>query len=199
MVILTEPVCSKCGKPIEKIDEEFCDDCNRKKHSFDRGYSLFAYSGNVKESLYKLKYSNRREYGVEYGRLLAKRYGDVLSRWNVDAIIPVPLHKKRLYKRGYNQAELISNGIGEITGIPIMKNFVIREKNTKALKTMNPGQRAANIKNAFKITENKVKLNAIVLVDDIYTTGSTIDELSTVIKQYGVKRVYFLTVATGSI
>lgn len=179
--------------------DEYCDDCNRKKHIFDRGYSLFSYSGNVKESLYRLKYSNRREYGYTYGKLLVEQYGNQISKWKVDAIIPVPLHKKRFWERGYNQAELIANGIGKEMGIPVVSDLVFREKNTKALKMMDPSQRAVNIKNAFKIVGNKVKLNAIVLVDDIYTTGSTVDEISRLLRNYGVKQIYFLTVATGSI
>ena len=115
-----------------------------------------------------------------------------------DALIPIPLHRKRLVKRGYNQAELLAEAVGRKLGVPVYGKLVKRVKNTAPLKRQNPQERQNNLKKAFIIMQNDVKLDTIILIDDIYTTGSTVDEVTDVLKRHGVKKVYVITLACGA-
>ena len=114
-----------------------------------------------------------------------------------DAIIPVPLHYKRMRQRGYNQAKLFAEALGKAWNIPVKHRLVVRHKNTQPLKQLNPAQRQNNLKKAFKLAQNDVKLKTIIIVDDIYTTGSTIDSVARVFLQAGVHKVFFVTLAIG--
>jgi len=129
--------------------------------------------------------------------MAADHLGNEIKEMKVDAIIPVPLHPKREFSRGYNQAAVIAKKLGSELGIPVLEDYVLRVKNTAPLKLLEPGQRQNNLKNAFIMGQYDVKLNSIVLVDDIYTTGSTIDEISSLLKLHGTREVYFITVAAG--
>ena len=189
--------CLKCGKPLEDGTAEYCADCMKREHSFDRGLSLYPYSKRVAESLYRLKYSGRRSVADFYGRKMAERFGDQIAAWGVEAVIPVPLHRERLKKRGYNQAELIAGALARPLGLPVCCDMVERVSNTTALKLLSAAQREEILKNAFKISKYEVKLKAVLIVDDIYTTGSTIDEISGLLKRAGADRIFFVTAATG--
>ena len=112
-------------------------------------------------------------------------------------MVPVPLHRRKLKKRGYNQAELIARELANYWGIPVITNLVIRCKNTRPMKEVVGTDRQNNLKKAFKLGTNDVKLNTIIIIDDIYTTGSTIDAVSKVCLEAGIKKVYFLTVSIG--
>ena len=187
----------KCGKKLSDEEREYCPDCEKKKHVYDAGRSLFPYRDDVIKSIYRLKYSGRQGYAQFYGDRMARVFGGVIRDWGVDVIVPVPLHKSRLRERGYNQAALIARALGAGCGIPVAGDCVIRVRKTKPLKLLNAAARQDNLKNAFKIGRIDVKLKTVLLVDDIYTTGSTIDEVCRVLKQAGAYRIYFLTAAAG--
>lgn len=194
---LREPLCKKCGKSIPDIRAEYCGDCAGKKHSYDMGRAVFSYEGRVKESLYRFKYSNRREYGVFYAQQAVAVWGDWISRRNVDAIIPVPLHRSRRQKRGYNQAEIFGRELSRQTGIPLRTDVVNRVKNTRPQKELDQHQRQKNLKKAFIISGSIVQLNRVLLVDDIYTTGSTVDGVAQVLKDAGIREIYVLCISIG--
>lgn len=190
--------CFKCGKQLRNDQDEYCHDCEGKHHNFDRGYPLYVYDDNIRKSIYRFKYSNRQKYARYYGKEMTKGLGEIIKKINPDAIIPVPLHKKRLKKRGYNQSYLIAVELGKRLNIPVYENYVVRVKNTTPLKQLNANERQNNLKKAFKIGDYDVKLNSIVIVDDIYTTGSTIDEMSAVLRIAGVKEITFVALSSGS-
>lgn len=195
--IVRAPYCMKCGKQLGKEEQEFCRDCLVHTHNFDRGRILFQYRGGIKKSVYRFKYAGRREYAVTYALLVEKELGAFIREINPDALIPVPLHRQRYRKRGYNQAELLAEEIGKRMNIPVCSNLVKRVKNTIPQKELDLPDRQNNLKKAFKICRNDVKLNTIIIIDDIYTTGSTIDELSALFRRWGVERIFFLTLAGG--
>lgn len=128
---------------------------------------------------------------------MAEQYEDLLRSWNPDALVPIPLHKTRKRKRGFNQAQLLAEKLGEILEIPVEKRILERTKKTGPQKELNDVQRRANLKNAFQVRQNDVRLKRIVLVDDIYTTGSTIDAAAAVLLEHGAEKVYFLTICIG--
>jgi len=193
---VTEPICKKCGKQIYEMDKEYCHDCGVKKHYFEQGRTLFQYE-YINKSVYKFKYHNHRLYGEFYGKEMSKRYEELIKEWKIDAIIPVPIHKKRLKKRGFNQAEIIARELSKNLLIPMNPYILERVKNTIPQKKLNDLLRKKNIEKAFKITKDIVKYKYVILVDDIYTTGATLDECARILIKAGVLKVYFITVCSG--
>ncbi len=194
--LLTPPWCMKCGKKVVG-SAEYCADCTRKSHDYVRGRALYEYEGAAL-SIYRFKYGGRQEYAEFFGEQTVEFLGDFIRDIAPDALIPVPLHRKRKNARGYNQAELLAREIGERLGIPVETGFLLRKKNTAPLKYENPEERQNNLKRAFNIGQNDVKLKNVILVDDIYTTGSTMDEAARTMRAAGVKDVYFITLACGA-
>lgn len=189
------PLCFKCGKPV-KDEEEYCYDCRKKEHYFKQGAALFPYE-YIRLSLYRFKYGGRQEYAGFYGRQMAYRLEEKRRQWKPEALVPVPLHKWKQKKRGYNQAELIARELSGYWKIPVITNLVVRCKNTRPMKEIVGTDRQNNLKKAFKLGTNDVKLNTIIIIDDIYTTGSTIDAVSKVCLEAGITNVYFMTVSIG--
>lgn len=197
LIIIKTPFCMKCGKQLNNFEKEYCFDCSSKEHHFTRGRAVFDYQC-ILDGIYRFKYSNRQEYADFFAHSILDVLGDELKNWQADAIVPVPLHKSRLKKRGYNQAELIGKKLSKITHIPLKNQLIIREKNTIPQKTLDYASRINNLKKAFKIVENDVKLSTIVIIDDIYTTGSTIDAVSLELREHtSINKIYFITVAIG--
>lgn len=194
---IREPSCKKCSKLLLFEEQEYCYDCSKKDHSFKRGLSLCVYDNNVKKSIYRFKYNNKREYAKVYANEIALHHRRQITEWNAEGIIPIPLHKSKMKSRGFNQAEVLAKELSKQLSIPCYNNFVIRTKKTLPQKSLNDKQRINNLKNAFKIKENDVKLSKIILIDDIYTTGITIDSVAEVLKQFGVNEVYFITISIG--
>lgn len=192
-----EPVCKKCGKQLEEERREYCCDCNRQVRHFIQGKALWLYQDPVKHSIYRFKYQNRREYARYYGSEIVRVYGGWIQRCRIDGIVPIPLHKNRKRQRGYNQAELLAREISIKLNIPLYPEFLIRSKNTSAQKALNEVERKNNLKRAFKTEKNKVQLRHILLVDDIYTTGSTMNEAALELKRAGVEYVYCISICIG--
>lgn len=192
-----EPVCMKCGKALRRKEQEYCFDCAHKKQEYDRGISLYHY-GSIRKTVYRFKYGGRQEYAAFLGGEMARRLGGQILAWKPDALVPVPLHKKRLQKRGYNQALLLARQLGGQLGVPVAEDWILRVKNTVPQKLLDGRERQNNLKKAFIIGKNDVKLNTIVIIDDIYTTGSTVNEIALLCRQHGVKRVYFAALSIGS-
>jgi len=196
LTLLTPPWCMKCGKKLAE-EAEYCSDCRRKDHLFRRGRALYEYD-SAASMIYRFKYSGRREYAAFFGEQMAEYLGDFIRRVDADALIPVPLHRKRKKTRGYNQAELLARALGRQMGIPVAAELVVRVKNTEPLKYENPEERQNNLKRAFLIRQNDVKLKKVIVVDDIYTTGSTMDEMTRVLREAGVEEVYCIALACGA-
>lgn len=112
-------------------------------------------------------------------------------------IIPIPLHKKKLAKRGYNQAELIASALGKELGIKTDTTVLKRKIYTKPQKDLSNRERKKNLEHAFE-TRGDLPWKRILLVDDIYTTGATIDEAAKILKKAGAEKVWFLTIGIGA-
>lgn len=186
--------CRKCGRLLKDERGEYCGECQERQHLYHEGRILYDYK-DIRASIYRFKYMGRRDYASFYGREMAKELGSCIKSWGPDAIVPVPLHPRRAQKRGYNQALLISKALGKHLNIPVRDDIVKRVVDTKPMKSLNMRQRENNLKRAFKIDSDVVKLNVIVLLDDIYTTGSTIDAISRVFLEKGVRRIYYTALA----
>lgn len=190
------PLCLKCGKQIRDEREEYCRGCRLVMHEFERGRGLFTYR-SMAESMYRFKYAGRREYARFYGEQIVRRLGRTIRGWKPDALIPVPVHSSRKRERGYNQAEVLAEEIGKKMDIPVERRLLKRVKKTMPQKLLDDKGRQNNLKRAFKICGNVVKLNTIIIIDDIYTTGSTVDAMAAVLQEAGIKHVYFIALAIG--
>ena len=187
------------GKVEEKkIEYSRCKFCESKNFYFDRAISCIEYCDKSKVLVLSLKY-----YGNTYmSRYIAQVMRDKLEfeQLSADYIIPVPLHKKRMRIRGFNQAEKIASYLSECTNIPII-DCVKRNRNTKRLYALNKFQREKELKNAFEVKEDSEEIigKRIILVDDIFTTGTTVNEISKKLKIYGVDEIIVLTFLTRNI
>lgn len=195
LVYIKEPYCLKCGKELSG-EEEYCRDCRSRNHLFIQGSAVFDY-GSISDSIFRFKNKGRAEYAAFYARELYRTKKDWLTAIHPDALVPVPIHPSKLRKRGYNQSELISKELSKLSGIPTNTTLIRRAKKTIPLKDLSLKARQNNLKKAFKVGVNDVKLKTIVIIDDIYTTGSTIDEISRAVLELCNVNVYFLTVTIG--
>ena len=191
-----EPYCLKCGQPLQEKEQEYCSDCSKKKHVFISGSCLYEYE-SVQEAIYRFKYGGRREYAAFFGEEMAQFLGERIRSCQADALVPVPIHKKRLQERGYNQAQLLAQEIGKRLQIPVLDHMIGRIQNTAPQKGLGAQERQNNLKKAFKMYQNDVKLDTIIIIDDIFTTGSTIDAMGRVLLEAGAKRIYFAALAVG--
>ncbi len=191
------PYCLKCGKTVESVEDEYCVDCTAIVKSYQRGYPAFDYVGELKDALYAFKYNNQREYGEFFADCIMHQYGEEFERLQLDGLIPVPVHRWKKRARGYNQAEVLAKAIGKRLGVSVYPSYLVRVVNTNPQKELNDKTRMKNLKNAFKIGQNKIKLKKILLVDDIYTSGATIEACTKVLLTAGVEKVYYTSVAIG--
>lgn len=201
---IKEPFCKKCGKIVEDGTIELCFDCTRKRKYFIEGRGVFLYDKIMKESIGAFKYKSKKEYGLFYANEIVQYLGDYIKSLNIDVIIPVPIHKEKLRIRGYNQADIIAKEVGRLMGIPVLSDLLLRNTNTVPQKGLNNIQRFNNLNNAFSVNDNIIKskdsnflLNNILIIDDIYTTGATINNCTKALKKYEDINVYYVTLSIG--
>lgn len=190
-------VCTRCGKPLAEGAGPLCHDCGQEEHFFTQGIGIFLYEDLMRKSLHTFKYQGRREYAGFYGLAACKYGGDTLRRWNPQIIMPVPVHPSRKRQRGYNQAELIGRALSGHMGIPVETGCVVRREKTKAQKELSRTERMENLRHAFAPGKKPVRWARILLVDDIYTTGSTMDAVSRILLEMGAEEIYTLSICIG--
>ncbi len=193
---IKDPFCEKCGKKVN-AGVRFCTDCGKRSHAFARSRGAFEY-GSLSKAMYRYKYLGRREYADVFAKLTYSQLADYIHGVRPDIIAAVPVSKKRLLKRGYNQAAEVAKRLSELSGIPYENRAVLRIRDTSPMKLLSPSERQKNLKNAFTGGVNVVKYKRVLLVDDIYTTGSTMDECSRALLEAGAESVYGLSIASGT-
>lgn len=193
-----EPSCRKCGKPLLSEEKEYCGDCSRKRRRFRQGKAPFIYDKVMRESIARFKYGGRREYAAFYAEEILRKCAREAAFWKGDVLVPIPLHPSRRRKRGYNQAALLARELSERCGIPVDEKLLFRVRKTRAQKELNDQERLANLRGAFSVRKGSIPYKNIILIDDIYTTGSTIDEAAGVLVENGVQSVFFLCICVGS-
>ncbi len=194
---IKEPKCKKCGKELDKQEQEYCIDCQRFSHSFDKGEAVFVYDPVMKRSISMFKYHNRREYARFYAREMESHCRGFIERCAPDVIMPVPVHPIKRRQRGFNQAELVAKELGKMLQIPVVTDYLVRIEKTTPQKELTRQQRKANLRKAFAVRKKGVSYKRVLLIDDIYTTGSTLDALSELLKENHSKNVFFLTICVG--
>ena len=195
---ITSRFCEKCGKPLESMYlPTKCPDCIQSTHYFTKGFSCVEYDDNIKKLVYDLKYHNKRYLAYHMAEMMTERF--MKMGWGKpDLIVPIPLHRKKERDRGFNQSALIARYIGAFLGIPVECKGVLRMKETEIQNKLNREERKENLKNAFKIIENnKFSNKKVMILDDIYTTGSTIDACAKELCKAKPREINCMTFATG--
>ncbi|MDU7026056.1 ComF family protein [Robinsoniella peoriensis] len=194
---LSEPLCKKCGKPILWEESEYCFDCTQHPHTYECGGAVYLYEKEMKEAVRQLKYNNKREYADFFAEEIYKHLGTRVHKWNPDAVIAVPMYWRKQQKRGYNQGEVLARKTAHLLSVPYRKKLVKKVINTDSQKDLSRKERKKNLKNAFKIKQPDVKLNVVLIIDDVYTTGSTVDAVAKVLREHGVGKVYYISLCIG--
>ena len=193
------PFCRRCGRNIKNIHiaKNICAGCRRTNYSFDRALSPCVYEGVLKELIYQFKYGSRDYLGKTLSRLLI----DFIKEYNLevslfDLIIPVPLHKRKLREREFNQAQILSEYLAAGLGIELSTKELIRVHDTRTQTELTDRQRWDNLSGCFAVSrDNKVKGKNILLIDDVLTTGATCSEAAAALKGAGAAVVFVLTLA----
>lgn len=192
--------CRQCGKLLsETYASDFCYDCRTYDHTFDQGFTCTQYGMYERELMMDYKYRGKAYIGKKLGDILFDRIS--LEHVEADYIVPVPIHKKRLRQRGYNQAALMAKRLAEQMKVTCAQNLLERTRYTSAMRGLSAFERQENLKEVFAVSEAScynIEEKKILLVDDIYTTGSTMDACSTVLKEAGVRQVFALSFAAGA-
>ena len=158
----------------------------------------FGHLGKIKKSILNMKLRNKRRNADFFSAAMTAVLKEELEHWEIDVIAPIPLHPKKRRCRGFNQAELLAVPLGEALKIPVIPDLLKKKEETSEQKELDRKSRQKNLKKAFKIGPYDVKLSRVLLVDDIFTTGSTVDAAAAVLKEAGAEAVFFLTACIGT-
>lgn len=187
---ITGETCSKCGIP--SAGGNYCLNCKREGRNFETHRSVFSYTGVVVNTIQAYKYSNAKYLAQYLGNLVVDKY--IKLGWCIDVVIPVPLHTFREKERGYNQAYLLAKQFKN-TNLAINTTALVRTKYVVQQARLTKRERIVNLKQSFKVVDKKaVAGKTVLLIDDIFTTGNTIDACANALIAGGVKKVYALTV-----
>jgi ComF family protein len=192
------PFCSVCGIPFvsAEIESHCCGHCLTKRKYFTMGRALGYYEGSLREAIHRWKYQGKTYLTSLFGEWMAgtmSRYWDPSS---IELLIPVPLHPRRLRERGFNQALLLARELSRRTGIPFRKRLLRKERSTLPQVSLSGRERERGVKGVFNLAkEEEVGGKSILLIDDVYTTGATVNECAKMLLARGAKRVDVFTVA----
>jgi ComF family protein len=183
---IPRPFCLQCGMPAPAIETR-CGACRRGEHAFDFARSLYLFNDPMRGVIHHLKYSARVSLAKPLGPPL--RACLALGGFEAKVVVPVPLHRARVRERGFNQAELLARQLG----LPVNLRLLKRRKNTPSQTGLSRSQRTLNLSAAFEV--QSAPPDKVLVVDDVYTTGSTLHEIAKTLKRAGASRVEVLTVA----
>ena len=189
---ITPPICPRCGRP--QADAIPCSSCVSWQAKIDGIRSPFRFDGVMRQAIHQLKYHNLRALAVP----LAKLLHDYLMNNPVPAeiLVPVPIHRKRLRERGYNQSSLLARELGKLSNLSVMDDCLMRQRHTPTqVRTKSIDERRNNVTNAFACRDNRLQNKQVLLIDDVATSGTTLDACATAIKASGATSVWGLVMA----
>jgi len=192
------PRCYKCGNRLEGVrsNKYGCRFCRKKTYSFDHAFSVARYTGATKACLHLFKYKRKTQLAKPLGQMMLAFINHQDAIDTLDLIIPVPLHRSKLIERGFNQAELLSKILAAGLNKDISCNNLYRVKKTRSQFKLKKTERFKNVENGFACRyPDKLYGKSILLVDDIFTTGATLNECALSLKEAGAKAVIALTMA----
>jgi len=198
--VITKPFCSLCGDPVEgMIEHEYlCSSCGRRKPNFEMARSAVRYRGSVRAVLHSLKYGKMIFLGRDLFPFLSACVTTHYSKVCLDAVTFVPLYPKKERERTFNQAGLLAKRLAGNLDLPLLSNCMKRIRYTMTQTDLDASHRRANVRGAFSaVNEKWLEGRNLLLVDDVMTTGATVDECAGVLKEAGAAGVFVVTVARG--
>ncbi len=212
MQFITEPYCKICGKLLHDNNRWglICASCLHTKHYYNKSLSVFIYNKIIAKSIFDFKFYRKTFLSKIFARFLLIKFNEInknnidikLNNNNIDYIIPVPMHIKKLRQRGFNQSLLMVKDFSKLVNIPYIQDLLIKQKNTIQQAKLSFRMRKINLKYGFKLNEkyrNEIIKKNILIIDDVFTTGSTVDECARILKKNKVNKVFVLTLARGGL
>jgi len=197
---LQGPCCRRCGEPVFAFEirtpspAHLCDECRRRVRPFDRCRSAGIYDSGLREAIHRVKFDGGKTLGRCLGRWLARALSSEAAE--VDLVIPVPLHPRRVRERGYNQSELLSEALAASCGLTHSARLLRKTTPTRSQATLGRHDRRKNLRGTFALSPGAaISGKRILLVDDIYTTGCTVEECCRALRRGGARSVRVVTLA----
>ncbi len=200
--IVSEPFCDLCGLPLSTFDDfasTICGRCLTKPPPYDKARYGVYYEQSVRTGITRLKFHSSLFNVRPIGELLVQAFNTHYSSERFDSIIPVPVHRKRLISRGFNQAISVSKRLSESTGIFLDRTALVKSRDTAPQVGLPRSKRLVNLKNAFNISSpERISGKRILIIDDVSTTGATVSEAARAVRKVGAAYVAILVVALRS-
>lgn len=202
--LVSHPLCGRCGRPFLDAsgEDHLCGACLMRTPHFLQARAWACYPREeteehpLREVVQRFKYGRKVSLGKPLGRLMAKGCYGFFQGCPLDVIIPVPLHPKRLRWRGFNQAVILAREVSRLWQVPMDPFFLFRSRETPPQTQLREEERRKNVRSAFSLNpEKSVEGKRLLLVDDVYTSGATVNECSRTLVRAGAKEVYVLTLA----
>lgn len=202
--LVTHPLCVTCGRPFLDVpgDDHLCGACILRPPYFSRARAWACYPREendehpLRQVVQRFKYGRKVALGKPLGRLMARVGSEFFQEWSPEIIVPVPLHPKRLRWRGFNQALLLGREVSRRWQIPVDPFILLRVKETAPQTQLPEEERRKNVRRAFDVNSGKtIDGKNVLLVDDVYTSGATVNECSHTLLRAGAKEVHVLTLA----
>jgi ComF family protein len=195
---ITSPLCPICGRPfVSGVDyDHVCEDCLRKRPFYNRVTAPYLYDGGLMKAIHQFKYEEKSYLANSLGPLLASFAKRWLKEMDDCLVMPVPLHPKRLRERGFNQSLLLARYIADLQGTELDFLSLKRVRYTRPQTGLKGNERRKNVRSAFGLNDRQtVKGRNIILVDDVATTGNTLNECARVLKRSGAEKVFCMVLA----
>ena len=198
---IVDPKCERCGFPFDfdAGSGALCAECHREPPFFDKAFSLFKYSKHSKSFIHKLKYHDQLHIASFLAKLVSHKLQNL---YEYRVVIPVPMHAKRIRERLYNQSAVLAGQIAKISKLDFLPNALIKKRYDTPQSKLSGQERKRNVLNSFAVSDNDKKFiedKRVILVDDVYTTGSTVNECSKALKRAGCKKILVITMARVAI
>ncbi len=193
IALIEPPFCPRCGRPSQS--DRVCALCRHSPPSLAGIRSVGYHEGVLREAIHQFKYRDVRGLAEPLGELLA---GYVLEHpLPADVVVPVPLHPARLADRGYNQSALLARELGRRVGLPVVEESLLRVRHTRQQVGLSAEERRENVAGAFACGDDRLAGRRVLLIDDVYTTGATLNACGEALADAGAASVWGLTLAHG--
>ena len=189
---IKSPICPRCGRP--QSSGMLCPTCSSQRHKIDGIRSPFRFEAVIRQAIHHFKYRNLRAIAKPLANLL----GDYLTAKPMpgEVLVPVPLHRKRFRERGYNQSELLSQELSKLVKLPVIADYLVRKRhNPPQTRATSVSERQSNVVNAFTCHDRRLQDKKVILIDDVTTSGATLDACAAALKAAGASSVWGLTLA----